>query len=67
MTNTNQKQEILKSLSSLDSVQAEKVLNFIKGMLKSNPSDPHYQLLKRQAMIEISQALGQGRQQSADS
>jgi hypothetical protein len=61
MTTTNQKQEILQSLSSLDSVQSEKVLNYIKG-LKGNQNEVQYQRLKQEAMKEISQALGQGRQ-----
>lgn len=61
MTSTNQKQEILKTLSSLDSIQAEKVLDFMKGLKKSNFSDRHYETIKRQAMKEISQAL-KGRQ-----
>ncbi|MEO5601267.1 MAG: hypothetical protein ABIR06_10090 [Cyclobacteriaceae bacterium] len=61
MTSTNQKQEILKTLSSLDSIQAEKVLDFMKGLKKSNSSERHYETIKRQAMKEISQAL-KGRQ-----
>jgi CO dehydrogenase/acetyl-CoA synthase beta subunit len=62
MTTTNQKQEILQSLSSLDSVQSEKVLNYIKGLMKGNQNEVQYQRLKQEAMKEISQALGQGRQ-----
>ena len=62
MTITNQKQEILQSLSSLDPAQAEKVLNYIRGLLNSQRSEVHYQMLKRQAMKEIGQALGQVQQ-----
>ena len=61
MTSTDQKQEILKTLSSLDSIQAEKVLDFMKGLKRSHSIDPHYETIKRRAMKEISQAL-KGRQ-----
>ncbi len=61
MRTISQKQEILQALSSMDSAQAEKVLNYIKGLLNGQPSGIHYQMLKRQAMKEIRQALGQTR------
>ena len=61
MATINQKQEILKAFSSMDSVQAEKVLNYIEGLLNGQPSGVYYKMLKKQAMKEIRQALGQTR------
>lgn len=61
MTTTNQKQEILQSLSNLDAAQSEKVLTYIRGLLSGHRNEVHYQMLKRQAMKEIGQALGQMR------
>ena len=58
----NQKKEILHSLSSLDSAQAEKVLSYIKVLLSSQRSEFHHQILKRRAMKEIGQALGKVQQ-----
>jgi hypothetical protein len=60
MTTTNQKQEIVQTLSSLDAVQAEKVLNFIKGLVHNERQDLYHQYLKRKAMTEIGKALGGG-------
>lgn len=65
MTTTNQKQEILQSLSNLDATQSEKVLDYIRGLLNSPSSEVQYQLLKRRAMREIGQALGQVRSLNA--
>lgn len=59
MTTINQKQEILQSLSSLDAVQSEKVLDFIKGLLPGYENDLRHQHLKSRAMKEINQALRQ--------
>jgi hypothetical protein len=60
MTSNNQKQEIMKSLSNLEPAQAEKVLNYIKGLLVKrnfNAAEIQYQNLKREALKEISHAL----------
>lgn len=62
MTTTRQKQEILQSLNSLDPAQSDKVLNYIKGLIHGDQKEDHYRALKRQAMKEISLALGQLRQ-----
>lgn len=59
MTTSNQKQEILQSLRSLDAVQSEKVLSYIKGLLNGQQNEIPYELQKQKAMREISQALGQ--------
>jgi hypothetical protein len=59
MTTTKQKQEILQSLNSLDPAQSDKVLNYMKGLIQGNQKEDDYKALKRQAMKEISQALGQ--------
>lgn len=58
MTTTYQKLEIVKTLHSLDAVQSEQVLDFIKGLLQNRSTDPHHhQYLRRKAMKEIGQAL----------
>ena len=57
MTTTHPKQEILQSLNNLDAAQSEKVLDFIKGLLKNSPSDLQHQTIKRKALREIGQAL----------
>jgi hypothetical protein len=62
MTNNNQKQEIMKSLSNLEPAQAEKVLNYIRGLLVKgsfNSAEIQYQNQKREALKEIGQALRQ--------
>jgi len=61
MTTTSQNQEILHSLKSLDAAQSEKVLDFIRGLLRSHHQERYYQRAKNQAMEEIRQALGQPR------
>jgi len=59
MTTNHQKLEILNSLNSLDALQSEKVLGFIKALVPRNrPSFRHHHC-KRQAMKEINQALRQ--------
>lgn len=55
MTNKSKKNEILESLDSLDQSQADKVLEYIKGMLTSN--ETYHKKLKREAIKEIQQAL----------
>jgi hypothetical protein len=57
MTATNQKQEIVQSLSRLDAFQAEKVLHFIKGLVHNETHDLYHQHMKRKAMNEIGHAL----------
>jgi hypothetical protein len=61
MTNIHQKHQILESLDSLDQAQAEKVLEYIKGLMVPARDGSRYQKLKREAMKEIRQALGKGR------
>ncbi|HEX8061312.1 MAG TPA: hypothetical protein VF473_10275 [Cyclobacteriaceae bacterium] len=48
---------ILQSLDSMDSVQMEEVLKYIKGILNQTNRTSSYQVLKSQAMKEIAQAL----------
>lgn len=60
MTTINQKQEIVQSLNSLDAVQSEKVLDYIKALLHSQAGEDNQQSLKK-AMKEINKALGQAR------
>ena len=58
MTTTNQKEEILRSLSNLDAFQSEMVLNYINGLLYVRQRDAYYSVKRHQAMKEIGQALG---------
>jgi hypothetical protein len=61
MTVFNKKHQILESLEDLDHAQTEKVLDYIRGLLKVSRDDARYQLLKHEALKEIRQALGNGR------
>jgi hypothetical protein len=61
MTVRNQRHQILESLASLDQSQAEKVLNYIQGLQRGSDKDATYQRIKREAMIQIRQALNKGR------
>jgi hypothetical protein len=58
MTNINQKHKILESLDSLDQAQTEKVLDYIKGMTRPMGNEQH---IKREALKQIRQALGNSR------
>lgn len=58
MTSIHQKHEILESLNSLDPGQAEKVLEYIKGLLYATPDETSHKKFKREAMKEIRRALG---------
>ena len=58
MTTPNQKQEIVQSLSNLDAVQSEKVLNYIKALLHG-PAAAEQQ--KEKAMREINSAITMAR------
>jgi len=60
MTAKNQRNQILESLEYLDPSQTENVLNYIKGLQKGI-NDANYQRSKREAMIQIRQALTKGR------
>ncbi len=60
MTVINKKHEILESIQNLDQAQTEKVLDYIRGLVKVTRDDAKYQTLKRQALKEIRQALGNG-------
>ncbi len=62
MTPNHQKHEILESLNSLDPGQAEKVLEYIKGLIYSSPDETSYKKFKREAMKEIRRALGKSNQ-----
>jgi hypothetical protein len=61
MTSRNQRHQILESLAFLDQVETEKVLNYIRGLKRGSDSDATYQRIKREAMVQIRQALTQGR------
>ncbi|HET9487285.1 MAG TPA: hypothetical protein VFO54_07625 [Chryseosolibacter sp.] len=57
MTTSHNKLEILQSLNSLDAVQSEKVLDYIRGLLQHPQQDFHRHYFRRKAMKEIGQAL----------
>jgi hypothetical protein len=58
----NQKHEILESLDALDHAQAEQVLSYIKGLLsKGGDNETQHHTVKREAMKQIRQALGNTR------
>ncbi|HZY79162.1 MAG TPA: hypothetical protein VFE50_06555 [Cyclobacteriaceae bacterium] len=48
---------ILQSLDSMDAVQMEEVLNYIKSILNKTDRTVSYQVFKSEAMKEIAQAL----------
>jgi hypothetical protein len=62
MTTIHQRHEILDSLNALDASQAQKVLEYIKGLLYTTPDEATQKEIKREAMKEIRRALGKGRQ-----
>jgi hypothetical protein len=57
MTMTYNRLQILESLSSLDSNQAEKVLEYIKDLSARSKDEDTYRVFKSQAMQEIRLAL----------
>jgi site-specific recombinase len=61
MTTINQKYQIVESLSSLDKMQKQKLIEYIKGLMYASQDEASHQQLKRQALKEIRQALGKGR------
>lgn len=61
MTNIHHKHQILESLDSLNQAQSEKVLEYIKGLLVPSKEETGYKKLKREALKEIRQALGNSR------
>ncbi len=61
MTLFHQKHQILESLDSLDPSQTEKVLEYIRVLLYTKKDETSHQRLKREALKEIRQALGNDR------
>jgi hypothetical protein len=57
MTLTYHRLQILDSLSTLDPHQAEKVLEYIKGLSVRARDEEKYKMFKHQAMKEIRMAL----------
>ena len=58
---TNKKHQILESIDSLNQAQADKVLEYIKGLLYTSNDEAYYKKLKREGLKEIRQALSKGR------
>ena len=52
---------ILQSLDSMDAVQMEEVLKYIKSILNTTDRTVSYQVFKSEAMKEIAQALMNGK------
>jgi hypothetical protein len=62
MKKIQQNQQILESLNDLDQAQTEEVLKYIKGIVDENRERSRYEVFsKRQAMMQIRQALKQNR------
>ena len=62
MKKSFQKHQILESLNDLDQAQTEDVLKYIKGIVNRTREESRYELFsKRQAMMQIRQALKQTR------
>ena len=57
MTIDSQKQQILQSLKSLDALQSEQVLHYIKALIQEQQHALQHQSMKRNAMKEIGRAL----------
>lgn len=57
----NQKTDILQSLSGLDAIQSEQVLDFIKALLSQQQQEASQQNLDRKALKDINRALSQPR------
>ena len=54
------KRRILDSLNEMDKSQADKVLEYIQGLLMSPNDQRDYQRFKSSAMQQINQALREG-------
>jgi hypothetical protein len=57
MENLTKKQAIVQSLESMNNIEMEKVIDYIKGLLYIPENDPRHQELKQRALIEIKDAL----------
>ena len=57
MTTATQKLQILESLDALDQSQSEKVLAYIRTIMKAVQDENQKKRLKREAMREIRKAL----------
>jgi len=57
MIMTYHRLQILESLSNLDPIQAEKVLEYIRDLSSRAKDEETYQMFKHQAMNEIRMAL----------
>lgn len=64
MTMTYDRLRILESVSNLDAGQAEKVLEYIKGLSRESADEASYKRFKLQAMQEIRMALSNGQLKS---
>ena len=61
MKSIHHRHQILESLDSMDQAQTEKVLDFIKRMKSYPPQETAQQILKREALRQIRQALRENR------
>ncbi|HEX8040159.1 MAG TPA: hypothetical protein VF490_13460 [Chryseosolibacter sp.] len=57
----NEKTDILQSLSGLDAIQSEQVLDFIKALLNRQQQEANQQNLDKKALKDINRALSQPR------
>lgn len=54
---TNSRQEIMRSLNELDTLQSERVLEYIKAIMRQEQHVPKHHRVKRKALKEIRSAL----------
>ncbi|HNP19221.1 MAG TPA: hypothetical protein PKL31_12350 [Fulvivirga sp.] len=57
MENLTKKQAIVQSLESMNHIEMEKVIDYIKGLLYVPENDATHQELKQKALMEIKEAL----------
>ncbi len=57
MTTVRHKLELLESIESLTAFQRARVLAYIRGLRPVNHDEDAHEIMKRQALLEIRQAL----------
>ena len=59
MENLTKKQSIVQSLESMNHIEMDKVVHYIKNLLYRPENDRSYQVTKQQALREIKEALNE--------
>jgi hypothetical protein len=60
MENLSKKQSIVQSLESMNQIEMEKVVDYIRDLLYLPQNDRSHQAIKKQALKEINEALISG-------